>query len=1102
MKSSTLYTIILLNFMLMISCAPIDNPVDPGFKGDYSFTIEPSWSSNDTLAVFSPYTIRFVDMGEDTFASWKVRAATEGVLYGGKQEFDSRTDSASLLFLREYSGYVHVYAVRPNRREMTDSVYVHAKNFFSVSGPSVTGPDGAKYSVISTSEDFSGEDNLTIDWYIGDSALAEEKPFSSALNLSDLTAGEYELEARISGFGSQLIVTKNILVEALQDAPALSSTRLELQGTAGSSIVISAPSVVSGEPAVWNWDLNQSGSADTTTKHNNITRTFDEAGEYPIVVWFTDTSSVSSNRCTITVVVSEQGTPVVTNAVLSSSDAITGETVSLTVSASVDGDQTIDTLVIDTNGTVFITVYPNTATVDTTFNLRFSNSGSYTTGVVAKTEIHESTRLEAGVITVTSGQPVINELTPQRILRGVATDLSIIFEAPRTVKAFSVWMEQDSTPSYSSENLFIFTFEDTGSFTFNARVRDTAGVKSAVFTSQIEVVSEGEPVVESVTADTSEIYAHHNRNITVSALDSDGEIEMIFLKTNTAGIIDSAEVSGASAEHTFPVQFSLSDTGKVEISASARDDDGRYSAWKTLVIEVKPGYPVMDSLVTDKSVLYTRDSVMVKFGAHDPNGTIESYYFSHGQGFEPVEGNEFAWTPPEAGTFTLKVFAIDNDGLHSDTLSTTAEVNEYTASLDNITTDTDRDEIFILSPVRFTVHGNVTGGGNLDNITLVLGSADPQTKSAEGDSAVFEITFTQDQAGTQVLKFSGTDDLGRITDTLYDTVNVRTGRPVVVSIETDPEPDTIFVNTQVTFTVTAEDTNGTVDFIKVDTGSGSFGEWQEMSGDTYQFTAEYDTSQYGSKTVRVRVMDNHGLVSEIEQFEFNVRLGRPVVWGNTPDGDQDTIFVVVDNGLTRTGVKYYAKVNAYDNGTIERYYWANTKWPDTNTVTTVDSLEWNVDQARINNGVPQYIHVRDNDGLVAGKKFVIVADSAPPVPSVTSDAVDEGRKLSWSGMDVIDSLDTEYRILIKKGSQLTESDTTEQYIVQDWRRGGDFEFDGQKPSPFSFTFVPEDCESGTCTYYYRIMARDRHGSVSKSALANNNFHWTPPKDDDETSEDR
>jgi len=109
---------------------------------------------------------------------------------------------------------------------------------------------------------------------------------------------------------------------------------------------------------------------------------------------------------------------------------------------------------------------------------------------------------------------------------------------------------------------------------------------------------------------------------------------------------------------------------------------------------------------------------------------------------------------------------------------------------------------------------------------------------------------------------------------------------------------------------------------------------------------------------------------------FTVRKGAPVVRGDAGD----TVWVVVDRGFSGSSVKYFMKIHASDtNGTLQRYYWSNNPWPDSGTVTTADSVELDVDEA--NNAVYRYLHVRDDDGLIRGGRFVVFADSAPPKPS-------------------------------------------------------------------------------------------------------------------------
>ena len=195
--------------------------------------------------------------------------------------------------------------------------------------------------------------------------------------------------------------------------------------------------------------------------------------------------------------------------------------------------------------------------------------------------------------------------------------------------------------------------------------------------------------------------------------------------------------------------------------------------------------------------------------------------------------------------------------------------------------------------------------------------------------------------------------------------------------------------------------------------------------DTF-FTFAYDTSLWGTRTVRFWVRDEDTVMSAARDTAVSVRLGGPVVWGHTPLAANDTVFVNVDRGYSGSAVKYYARVRAADtNGTIQRYYWSNNPWPDSGTVTTGDSLEYTVNILTLHQGLAQYIHVRDDDGLVRGGRFVVFADSAPPAPTFFQNGQSgDSVVLKWGKrMDAKDGMQTRVQIVTCFGDGCMPSDS-------------------------------------------------------------------------------
>ena len=123
-----------------------------------------------------------------------------------------------------------------------------------------------------------------------------------------------------------------------------------------------------------------------------------------------------------------------------------------------------------------------------------------------------------------------------------------------------------------------------------------------------------------------------------------------------------------------------------------------------------------------------------------------------------------------------------------------------------------------------------------------------------------------------------------------------------------------------------------------------------------------------------------------------------------------------------------------------------------------------------------HIYGKDNDGLMSGKQFVIVADSVPPPPEATYS--DGSQKILWSGKDKRDGDLTQYKIVVKKGSAISEGDENNtDYIVSDFKAGKEYESGADYEEHYSFSYTPDQ---GTGKYYYMVIARDARGSIRQS----------------------
>jgi hypothetical protein len=168
---------------------------------------------------------------------------------------------------------------------------------------------------------------------------------------------------------------------------------------------------------------------------------------------------------------------------------------------------------------------------------------------------------------------------------------------------------------------------------------------------------------------------------------------------------------------------------------------------------------------------------------------------------------------------------------------------------------------------------------------------------------------------------------------------------------------------------------------------------------------------------------------------------------------------------------YHYGVNHYDtNGTITKYYWSLSNDTAAATKTDADSMTIDIDETRINKGFARYVWAKDDDGLVRGGRFVVFADSAPPVPTVGAVKAGDSIRVEWFDHDKKDSCFTEFRILYKKTASPSPAPTlAEADSLTGWLPGLSAFNYIESTKGYSYTFKPT---GGTGYYFFQVIARD------------------------------
>jgi hypothetical protein len=223
------------------------------------------------------------------------------------------------------------------------------------------------------------------------------------------------------------------------------------------------------------------------------------------------------------------------------------------------------------------------------------------------------------------------------------------------------------------------------------------------------------------------------------------------------------------------------------------------------------------------------------------------------------------------------------------------------------------------------------------------------------------------------------------------------------------------------------------------------------------------------------VRDDDTIMSSSKDTLITVRLGAPVLWGDKPGTPNDTTFVIINNGA---GTSYKIHINSKDtNGVIQKYIWNFTSTIDSSAqFVTPDSQYTKLfTSLEINQAQNVWIYGRDDDGLLRGNKFVLFADSAPQAPTVTFSISAAGGVINWRGKDGKDGNQTQYEILLKKGTTVPVEPTD---IISQYNAGSNYSAATVGGFDFSYSFITQ----GAGEYHCQVIAKDARGTISRSTV--------------------
>lgn len=407
--------------------------------------------------------------------------------------------------------------------------------------------------------------------------------------------------------------------------------------------------------------------------------------------------------------------------------------------------------------------------------------------------------------------------------------------------------------------------------------------------------------------------------ITTSALDSDGIISQVEFFVNSASI---------GTDTTFPYQlnYTISSTGTLAISATATDDTGSTTTSDVISLTSSVGSIPTISITSpvEGETFVPGFDLDLRANATDEDGIISQVEFFL-NGVSIGNSSTFPFTTTHSltspGTFTITATATDNAG------------NEGFSESVNIS-------VVIGSPPVISISSPASGNTFIPGAELILNAAtnDPDGLISQveffvndvsvgtEETAPFQVDFSLPSSGVYFIKAEATDNVGNVTKS--SSIVVTAGPPDSTTprvIIDHPLPigggDTIndvSVASSMFLNATAVDPDGFITEVRFFANNQLLGSTNKGMGK--QYSLFYDPNQKGNFAFTAEAVDNLGnigqaipLILDVGQLEANLPTGfmRPL-------SDQESTISVgqkVDLQIeVNSGLLDINQVNFYANG--------------------------------------------------------------------------------------------------------------------------------------------------------------------------------------------
>ncbi len=360
-----------------------------------------------------------------------------------------------------------------------------------------------------------------------------------------------------------------------------------------------------------------------------------------------------------------------------------------------------------------------------------------------------------------------------------------------------------------------------------------------------------------------------------------------------------------STDTAYALRWDTGGAGMHYVAVRALESTGLASTTDTIRLDVRRYAPLV--VAPHDTNTWINDSLLLTAAGEDTNGTIVAYrWWVDGDSSirtTPSPTLACAWGAEEPGPQTVRVVAVDDDGIESAPESLLVTVYLGAPAMPDTVADT---TVAVMDTVRF--HASATDSNG--HIRGFVWSLDDSAALDTTDTGAYPVVWGPDDTGMHSVAVWAFDDdsLGTRIDTF--AVTARLYAPTIAAAL-----DTVVaIDDPVRLHASAGDSNGEI--------HGYI--WTFDSVLTCDTTADscidvvWERADTGLHRISVQAFDDDGFVSEVDTITVGVRLYAPTLVAGS-----DTTVAVCDMFAIRT--------TAQDtNGSILAYVWAlDDRPPDT-----------------------------------------------------------------------------------------------------------------------------------------------------------------------------